>query len=141
VRRHVFGWWFLAEAAVDALTAPRTDISASDRKCERLLLDSALWSFGDRAARQIRAAWLHSGVRRSMETQSGRWPASDPIQLLHAIGWVMTVSAVTTLGLQAFGALRERLGWAVPVAVAAGGLMLPWIADRARARTKGIDRS
>jgi hypothetical protein len=137
----VFGWWFLAEEAVDALTAPRTDISASDRKCERLLLESALWSFGDRAARQIRAAWSHSEVRRAMETQSGRWRTSDQLQLLHAIGWVMTVSAVTTLGLQIFGAQRERLGWAMPVAVAAGGLMLSWIADRARARTKGIDKA
>jgi hypothetical protein len=49
----------------------------------------------------------------------------------------MTVSAVTTLGLQAFGAQRERFGWALPVAVAAGGLVLSWIADRARAEGTG----
>jgi hypothetical protein len=67
-----FGWWFLAEEICQRLTMPRTDIAASDRECERLLLDSVLWSSGGHVARKVEAAWSDSLLRRWTRAAIGK---------------------------------------------------------------------
>jgi hypothetical protein len=131
VSRRAFGWWFLAEDICDQLTLPRTDVEAADRQFERLLLESFVWSFGDRIARKVRASWLDSTLRSVAGTIAMDGALSERLLALRVLGCVTTVAAVTTLGAQALVAGRlEPLSWALPLAVAIGGVVLSRIAGR-----------
>jgi hypothetical protein len=133
VFRRAFGWWFLAEDVCRQLTFPRTDVDATDRQFERLLLESSLWSFGDRIARNVRAGWLDSKLRSVTHTFVRDGKLSEPVPALQFLGCMMTIAAVTTLGAQTFVAGRlEPLGWAAPLIVAIGGVVLSRIASRIR---------
>jgi hypothetical protein len=134
VFRRAFRWWFLAEDICGQLAVPRTDLDAADRKFERLLLESTLWSFGDRTARKVRAGWLESKSRSLTQTFASDGASSGPVFALQILGCVTAIAAVTTLGAQAFVAGRfEPLSWALPLAVAIGGVVLSRIASRIRA--------
>jgi hypothetical protein len=135
--RRAFGWLDIAEHIGERLTMPRTDICTSDRECEQLFLDSALWSSGEHVSRNVTAAWLDSWLRRWTRAAARTWVASDPVLVLRAIGWLMTVASVTTLGLQAIASPREPLVWIVPIAAAAGGVVLSWTGGRTRAAGRG----
>ena len=112
---------------------PQTDFDAADRRFEQLLLESSLWSFGDRIARKVRAGWLESTFRSLTQTFA-RDPASPEPGALQVLGLVTSIAAVTTLGARAFVAGRfEPLSWALPLAVAIGGVVLLAIASRIRA--------
>jgi hypothetical protein len=129
-----FLWWFLAEDICGQLTMPRTDLEAADWQFERLLLESSLWSLGDRFAQKVRAGWLDSKVRSVMQTFTGEGTLFDPVLALQVLGWVTTISAVTALGARAMIAGRfEPLSWTEPLAVAVGGVALSRIANRIRA--------
>jgi hypothetical protein len=136
--RRAFGWFVLAEHIGQRLTMPRTDIRASDRECEQLFLDSALWSCGERFARRVHAAWQNSLLRRWTQAASSGWTESDPVHLLRAVGWTMTVSAATALLLQTIREPREPLVWILPAGVAAAGVALSGTAGRRRAA--GFDK-
>jgi len=113
---------------------PRTDVDAADRPFERLLLESSLWSIGDRLARSLLAAWLDSKVRSVTPTLAREGTLSEPVHVLQVLGSVTTIVAVTTLGAQALAAGRfEPLSWMLPLAVAIGGVVLSGIASRNRA--------
>jgi hypothetical protein len=128
VFKRAFGWWFLAVAASESLTTPRTDVDASDRACERLLTDSALWSSCERVGDAIDRAWPDSWIMRRMRAASSSWTPSGPVQRQRAVGWTMTVAALTTLALLAFSGERAPLDWMVPAAAAVGGVVMIWIA-------------
>jgi hypothetical protein len=129
VFKRAFGWWLLAVAACESITTPRTDVAASDRACERLLMDSALWSSCEHVAAAIDRAWPDSWITRRMRAASGSWTASEPVQRQRAVGWMMTVAALTTLALLAFSGERAPLDWMVPAAVAVAGVVVMLIAD------------
>jgi hypothetical protein len=140
--KRAFGWWFLAEDICGQLTMPRADLDMADRQFERLLLESSLWSFGDRIARKVRAGWLDSAFRSVAHTltrdgaslQPRAGASSDPVLAWQVVGFVTAIGAVTTLGAQALVAGRfEPLSWALPVAVAIGAVVLSRIAVRIRA--------
>jgi hypothetical protein len=125
-----FGWFVLAEHIGKRLTMPPTDIRASDRECGQLLMDSALWSSGERLARRAHAAWQDSLLRRWTQAASSGWTQSNPVHLRRAVGWMMTVSGATALLLQAIASPREPFVWILPAGVAAAGVVLSGTAGR-----------
>jgi hypothetical protein len=134
----VLGWWLLAERFCSQLAMPRIDPHATDRQIERLLTESSLLSSGEGAARRIQTAWSDSMIRSWTRKAAGDWASSDRAARLRATGFMLAVSALTTLAIQALGPRHfEPLGWMFPTAVAIGGSVLSWVANRMAAVGSG----
>jgi hypothetical protein len=138
VGKRALGWWFFAEDVGARLTTPRVDVRGSDRLVDRLVLESWLGRSGARVALTIRSSWLDSRSRARFCAIERVWRSADTVVTLRATGWIMIVSAATTLVLQPFGSLGDdgttRL---LPIGVAAAGLTLSWLAGRVSNRTAG----
>ncbi len=103
----------------------------SDRDVERLFAESRLGWYGRRIAHAVRASWLESTCRSWMTAVAIDWRPLDAAVALRAAGWTTTVAAVTTLIVQRLGGGRvEPTTSVVPIVVAVGGLVLPWLAGR-----------
>jgi hypothetical protein len=123
VTRRALGWWFFAEDLCSQLAAPQTDVDASDRQFQRLLQSSWLWKLGERGSTAFEVAWVESRLR-SWVRPLLREGSLDPSVGLRVVAWIMTVSAVTTLVVQALRRSGiEPLGWSVPAAVATASLV------------------
>jgi hypothetical protein len=138
VGRRALGWWFFAEDVGARLTTPRVDVSKSDRPVDRLVLESRLGRLGARAALTIRTSWSDSRCRARLSAIESVWRSADMVVTLRATGWIMMVSAATTLILQPFGSLGdEGTTRILPMGVATAGLTLSWLAGRLSSRTGG----
>ena len=132
-------WWRFAQAVVERVAAPRTDIAQADRRFEEQLCDSAVFrslhhailSF-DRAAGTSRSMVLVAAARRD-------WRAASRESRVSAVGLVAATASATVLMLEAerpqgigpFVWLLPSLALGVGVAVVVGARPIANAIDRA----------
>jgi hypothetical protein len=124
-------WWWLAEHVAAWLATPRDDPGATDRRAERVLASSWLWSGGERIVRPILSSWSDSACRRWTTAALRWWWLADRPVRLRAVGATLMVAAATTVIAQTIGAgTRDTTALLLPAAVGAAGAVLSWHAER-----------
>jgi hypothetical protein len=128
VTNRLVGWWTFAERVCSRLTTSDVSSQTADRSAERLLRDSWLWSGGGRIVSYVQAAWRDSFSRSLTRAVVTDWRGAGPGIALRAIGWTMTIAAITAVIVQIVGAATvERLTLAMPILLAICGFAMDQI--------------
>jgi len=132
LRRPLSAWRFLVDA-IGALTAPRADVAACDRRVVEVAADSAIGRAvillvgGCRRVVEGSALWQRSvGAARTF----GALPLAERVR---AAAVCASVAAATTLALRPFTTEHDPLTWVVPSAVA-GAALVAWVLSDGIAR-------
>jgi hypothetical protein len=116
-------WWRFAQAIVESVTAPRTDIAQSDRVFEAQVRRSAGFEALHRVAMSFDRASTTSRLMRAVAAVRREWYAARRDARVRAAGLTITTASATALILVALGpAGIGRFAWLLPLLSLAAGV-------------------
>ena len=135
----LLGWWRFAQAIVERVSAPRTDIAQSDRWFERELRGSAGFRALHRVALSFHGAAETSRFMQAVAAARLDWRAARRESHVSAVGLMVAVASATGLILSAVRpAGIGRFGWLLPSLALAAGVA---VAAAAGPVARALDRA
>lgn len=123
--RRLFGWWRLAEDAVRLLSAPRSDIAASDREIAQIVRESVLCTSVRAMHAKAARAWTNSRLMALTTRLGAELFPPAPAARVRVVGLLAIGAAVTALTLQALKPTPPGpLTWMVPAVGALAGAVV-----------------
>jgi len=131
----LLGWWRLAQAVVQSVSAPRADIAQSDRAFETQLRSSAGFAVLHRVALSFDRASTASRSMRALAAARREWHAASRDSRVRAAGLTIAAASATALVFMALGPAGIGLYvWLPPsLALAAGAAVMAAAGAIARA--------
>jgi len=131
----ILKWWRFAQAGVESVTTPRTDIARSDRSFEAQWRSSAGFDALHRAALSLDRASETSRSMRAIAAARREWRAARRDARVRAGGLTIAAASATALILLALGpAGIGRFAWLLPsLSLAAGAAVIAAAGPIARA--------
>jgi len=121
----LIGWWVFITSALEALCVPRADIAGCDDAVDRLAATSWLGRLVHGAGLTLDRSWSESRLRAALSSVAATLMPSGPSSGIRSTGWMITVAASTSLGLNAMKPMPVGpLSWIVPVALVIAGLAM-----------------